>query len=266
MQQPRLFFIDIDGTLIGDVAPHLCEYELVDTLDKRVLHKCKASLADEMRNGLLRPGLSQFVNYVRSQHQPSEFFIYTASSKEWAHVIVPMIEKISGIKFNRPLFTRDQCSSSDGSAQKSIEKIAPIVNRVLKKKYGMMMSYADILNNSRFIDDNKVLSHLESKCLVLCPTYGYRNCFDVLRLVSLSSVNEHFDTICKILQKYKFFSSHVGPLTSADQFRSLYYLYLGKLFGSRDAESSVKADTFWVNLRNHHHLKANKQIHKNAHS
>ena len=76
-----------------------------------------------------------FMNYLKKNFSNYYVFIYTASDKEWAYKEINWIEKQNkDIKFNRPIFTRQECLKEDGKYSKSITRILPKIKKVDEKR------------------------------------------------------------------------------------------------------------------------------------
>ena len=137
MTTPVVFLLDLDGTLQGDIHPQLIEYELIRILNNNKKQQIKynlSKLSKDYNDGLLRPHLKDSLLSMKKKHSNIEFFVYTASSDNWAHFIIPQIEKILFGKkqiINKPYFTRSHCNA-DGS--KSIYNVKEEVIKSLKTK------------------------------------------------------------------------------------------------------------------------------------
>jgi hypothetical protein len=121
----------------------------------------------------LRPFLKQAILGMKKKHPNIEFFIYTASTEIWAHLIIPQIENILFGKnevINKPYFTREDCNN-DGS--KSINNVKANVINSLKAKYPK-----STFEHIYLVDNNIVLKTYELDKLIYCPSYEYKamNC------------------------------------------------------------------------------------------
>jgi hypothetical protein len=175
--EPYIFVIDLDGTIIGNCTYQCDIYnimELIKTSNKKDLNKYKI-LCDKCLNDsyndkslLIRPHFFYFVQSMKKLYPQSYFYIYTASEKKWAIKEISIIEKNYNFKFDRPLFTRDNCIiDNDGNIKKSIAKILPLI----KKNVKMPASY-DIKKHLLIIDNNPTFIDYKEN-LLLCPTYNY---------------------------------------------------------------------------------------------
>ena len=178
---PIVFLLDLDGTLQGNIHPQLVEYELIRELnliieqnnEKQFIKYNFTKLSKDYLNGLLRPFLKQAILGMKKKHPNIEFFIYTASTEMWAHLIIPQIERILFGKdelINKPYFTRKHCNS-DGS--KSIDNVRGRVVSTLRNKYPK-----STFEHIYLVDNNIVLKTHELNKLIYCPSYDYKamNC------------------------------------------------------------------------------------------
>lgn len=166
---PFIFILDLDGTIIGDCLyqvlinniDNILKQNLLKTNYKNMLSDC---YSDKMK--LLRPYFIYFMKHITQYNPLSQFYIYTASEKSWANKEVGFIEKTNNVKFNRPIFTRDDCIvDSYGMYKKSVEKILP---KILKNNKGIKINKKNIL----IIDNNKVFIDYFSN-IIICPSYEY---------------------------------------------------------------------------------------------
>ena len=154
--KPLIIVLDMDGTIIGDIRPQLQLVELHKSLksqDKRVNVLNVKDFQSRLRSGIVRPHLSKFIKKLKEYNNNIEFFIYTASEKKWAHFLVPHIEKAVGVKFNRPIFTRDDCTPD---YKKTVSNIIGGILKSLKKKYGVLL-YRQIIMRDSILENHSVL-------------------------------------------------------------------------------------------------------------
>ena len=169
--EPLIFILDLDGTIIGDCTYQVILYNIEEICKKYRIKSNSTSdniLMECYRpdSKLMRPFFKYFISYIRKHHPHSLFYIYTASEKSWANKEISLIEKTHNMKFNRPIFTRDDCiKDSYGQYRKSVKKILPKITRS-NKRYNIQSSKVLVIdNNSTFID--------YSNNFLLCPTYNY---------------------------------------------------------------------------------------------
>lgn len=192
---PYILLIDLDGTIQGDITPQLKEYVLQKSLG---IKSNKKLLAIDYQKGLLRPFFKDFMNMIDTYCKNEvEIFIYTASEKKWANYIVPIIESVTNVKFNRPIFTRDQCNMNNMTEKvKSLSIVKPAIMKMLKKQYKSITG-SDIINKIYLIDNNYVLK--ETNFLIKCPTYDKAVFINVLRTIDENMKQNKFKDICNVL-------------------------------------------------------------------
>jgi hypothetical protein len=190
MRKPFIIIFDIDQTIIGDVKllskeDNLLEFIFNICKKKGINTKCQNTELDmqvELKNGLLRPYVHDFIKFCDKKFKNVEVFFYTNSSYKWTNKILGKnIEKALNIKINRPFFTRENSMSQDW--KKSLANIYPLIIKSLLKKYPYMKDEKNtdyILNNRTiFIDDikNNIISY--TKRQLVCPEYNYYSYYDI---------------------------------------------------------------------------------------
>ena len=239
----QFIFIDIDGTIIGDITPQIAEWELIKRFEKSKMQQFKKNLCAQLENGLLRPYFGDFLESVKVNKE-CQFYIYTASDTIWANFIISVIENQIGIKFNRPLFTRKHCFIN--KAQKSLHYVAKIAYE--KNKHGTK-SLNEFLSKSILIDNNHVLSKQEENKLIICPTYHYIDVYDVLRMLSENTIIDNYHEISKLLYQYHMFPKiESGTHFSYQVFKSLYFSFIGSSIKDGLKYNKFVKDTFWLNI------------------
>lgn len=198
---PYIFILDIDGTMIGDITPQIILYELCLTLKDKHFKMNTRDFENKLSNGLIRPYLDTFIRKMTETFNKCEFFIYTSAERQWTHFLIPHIEKILKIKFNRPLFTRDNCQLINGDYKKNLNNILPKISQVLYKKYGKLDR--SILKEKLLIIDNNssVYDENDKKHLISCPTYDFKIAENIPVCVSNNIYNMYSQQILKILSR-----------------------------------------------------------------
>jgi hypothetical protein len=227
---PLLFFFDIDGTLVGDVSPLICMWEVAKRLNKAGLASVKKEAASILEGGLLRPGTGALIRTIRGKFRNSEIFVYTASDKKWAEFLVPCIEQVLDFKFNRPIFSRQNCISTSIDIRKSMKRILPNAVRTVKKNNPSCekLMHHHFQERMVLIDNSPVLINDEMKKWIPCPTYAFRGNFDVLKLLTEKEIRDNKDALIRILKSFKLFPNSINSCTF-QQFRIIYYQTLSKL-------------------------------------
>lgn len=256
---PTVMLLDLDGTVVGRVNALVCEYELTRqqamqtsvvqgpaaaTISKgpsssssmslpAALTRLKASFVSRLKWGIIRPHLDTFCKAAASASASSggksgvELFVYTASTPAWANYLVPCIETTLGVRFNRPILTRDHCvvvdaqgvvrgsASQDtvldgnstvaaGEIRKSIAGVLPLVVRALRKRYPALKTPADLKGRVVLIDNTPhvLARRSEDAMLIKCPTYDYLYAYDVLGGMSVDTLHRDFHKLAPTLRAY----------------------------------------------------------------
>jgi len=166
---PLVFILDLDGTIIGDCAYQAILFNIENILKSNSIKaKADSMLLDSYKpeSKLIRPYFKYFILTIKKHFPNALFYIYTASEKSWAEKEIKLIEKTHGFKFNRPLFTREDCIvDSFGNYRKSVKKILP---RIVKGNKKVKIQPNKIL----VIDNNAVFIDYASNFLQ-CPSYNH---------------------------------------------------------------------------------------------
>ena len=253
MDIPHIFILDLDGTIIGDCS-YQCEiFNIQNILMKNKAHgtvDCNKSLKEcyQTCSKLIRPDFKYFMNNMSSIYNNCSFYIYTASEKTWALKEIAIIEKENNIKFNRPIFTRDNCiKGSDGNMYKSVEKVLPTIlkncklNKIKNIKLLIKPNIFVIDNNPTFIDytDN----------LLLCPTYDYIKFNNLWDLIpdNYSDIKELKNYVNTLVAEKKLYSKK----GKKDKMMEKVHKWLYKKYkGVNKLNSKFENDTFWKDLTN----------------
>lgn len=226
--RPFNLLIDLDGTIIGNIGPQVKEYEFIRFLNRNITNGKKERyhttlLHDDMIAGLVRPGFAEAMYTIKKYHPSVKIYIYTASSYDWAHFVIPRLEKLlfNETFFNRPILTRNQCHPT--TFQKSIAKVRPL------------------LGNNHFtflVDNNPTLDLKEASQLVQCPSYEYTVVVDPLRSISPKNVTNYHNIIAQFLVNFN----------SDNEFemKQLLYMKLKKDYNHVKYENNkAKKDRYW---------------------
>ena len=245
MNAPFIFILDIDGTLIGDISPQVMLYEMVQemktTSKKTAMTFDVKDLTYKLENGILRPYFKEFVELMVSQFTDVELFIYTASQKKWALFLIKHIEKTFNVKFNRPIFTRDDCVLENNTYVKSIENIKPRILSSLKRSYPKLTM--DKLNNRMImIDNSQVFRKNELWKVIICPTYDFKYPENILSKIKPEVFCANHVSICSAVIKYMNQIPFTSKFLKFE--RHFYKTYLQDLFKLK----KVNNDTFWIQL------------------
>lgn len=236
----NVFIIDLDGTIIGDCI-YQCEMYKIGLILKKLGHKIKINdILDSHytdKSKLIRHHFITFIKTMKEIMPNSYFYIYTASEKKWAEIQIKLIEKNLNIKFDRPIFTRNDCDpiidDNKLSFTKSIEKI--------KKK--IKVPNPEII----IIDDKKVYIDNNHR-LINCKVYNYKSFCNYWDYIPINKINN------KVFLKFLtslMDESRLNPIyqPSSTKQKCDYYkwLYL-KTAEINKINKKYKKDKFWLYL------------------
>ena len=189
---PFIIIFDIDQTIIGNINMQSKENDLLEFIfntckKKGINTECQnidLDMREELKNGLLRPYVCEFIETCNKKFKNVEVFFYTNSTYKWTNKILgKSIEKALNIRINRPFFTRENSMSLSLDLKKSLANIYPLIIKSLLNKYPSMKYKKNteyILNNRTiFIDDikNNIISYTNRQ--LVCPAYDYFSYYDI---------------------------------------------------------------------------------------
>ena len=176
------------------------------------------AIVSRLRYGIIRPHVLEFCQGMKSVGGTSgvELFVYTASEASWANFFVPCVESALGMRFNRPILTRDHCvrQGADGtSIRKTIDGLRPILLRSLRRRYPGLRTVGDLSGRVLLVDNTPdvMADPRENARLVVCPTYPYAYVYDVLCRVPVDSLHSLFSRLVPVLVRNGMFPN--GPWT-----------------------------------------------------
>jgi hypothetical protein len=252
---PYVFVIDIDGTMIGNCSYQSQRYSLLNILRKmgyKVPSIASCSQAYSPQQALVRPGFSTFIKAMKKMYPKVYFYIYTASHKDWATQEVAWIEKLHGIQFKRPLFTRPDCVvDGTGNYRKSLQKILPRIMRSLTKKGERALTkneQAYIVENQLMIIDNNAVFLDRTDKLLLCPDYNYTLFEPLLDLIpeeamANSSVQQH---VISLINQNMVCPAPQGVSDRTEVFANQYLWLAKQCKNIAEMNNIYKMDDFWI--------------------
>lgn len=248
MVSPLVVVLDVDGTIIGDITPQIVLYEISNAIKAsggQMSYKFK-DLPSKLNNGIIRPYFAKFIKKTKETIPNIEFFIYTASEKQWATFIVKQIESAIGTKFNKPLFTRLNCIQSNNDIKKAIKNIKPAIFKALKKKYGLQN--INELNNRILVVDNRsdvYGNSYDSQYHVICPTYDYVYPENIPAFFTADEFKKHGSVVGGILER----TYGMKPVTNYLLFQEQFYFQYAKMLAKiREQNRNYINDTFYSRL------------------
>jgi hypothetical protein len=255
MDHPMVIVLDLDATIVGDVSWLALEKGLIQKYNQSTSHKIRynvAALKNDLKQGLLRPYVADALRSIQKKYATIEYFIYTASEAKWAEFLIPQIETIIGIKFNRPIFTRKHCRLKNGIYCKSFEFIKKAVLKHLTRKYGQISQDPFMI-----MIDNTERILMESCFQITCPSYNYKLPVDLLRNFPISHIPlfaPHIKTIIG-MDEQRSIESRIHFMMYYHKFmHSAYYkarksnrIYTNDMFWKRFAKAFINMHTSLVN-------------------
>jgi len=261
MELPYIFVIDWDGTIAGKVDFQSQQFSLYKHLQKngyKIKRTNPIPAAFYPGKKLIRPGLSYFMAKMKAMYGNVYFFIYTGSEKSWANQEIYWVEKTHNIKFERPIFVRNDCTvDTSGNIRKSITKIFPRILKAISKHHtaGLELSHSQKMEIMKhrimIIDNNQVYNDNVNKLLV-CPDYGYTVFENLLHGIPASAKNN--PEIQKILFGY-INQGILCPLSKDvdDPMKALskqYQWLAAKCESITKLNEIYQHDDFWIHLSN----------------
>lgn len=259
---PFVIIFDIDLTLIGKIRDCIEEANILDMIfsnckSKNITIDCNKinfNIENELKNGLLRPNLKDFVDFCNKKYKNVELFICTNSTHGWTNGgLVKNIEKVSGITFNKPYFTRDYTLISQ---EKGISIAYNDILKNLKHKYPILSKsnkYIEKVFQNRIIiidDIPNNYDNLNSKQIV-CPKYNFNPYYDIIdKICNIYKIDIKYINTPQILEycynNYIPFFTENGNEYQKDKsyisLQNILYLQEAKI------ENSKINDTFFLDL------------------
>ena len=229
MARDMAIVLDIDGTIIGNIATQRTIYSLL-------------SGKYEISKIPLRPHFLEFVKSVPK----AELFIYTASVPDWAETLISYIEKEYGITFNRPLFTRPNTIWTGNEYQKTLKNIMPVIKNTMCNKHKEDF-------NVLIVDNTNFYAPEDLPFLITCPTYNNTVRAYIKKSITASTYIKNKTHMDKTLSLC--LNSEIHPSSYEDFVRMLRNL---NSFSFKN-----KNDTFWKDmcglLKNKTHIQKIRQ-------
>lgn len=198
-----IIILDLDGTIIGNCCfqADLYNLQLIQKINKiKLINTNSLQKSYSSNSKLIRPFFIYFYKKVKYLYPNSHIYIYTASEKKWAYKEIEYIEKNLQIKFNRPIFTRDECVlNSNNEYKKLVKKILPKIKKNLHDKDNIEDKLLIIDNNNTFID------YLNN--FILCNTYDYIYYLDLWKNINFDYYlnNNLKNYVNKLIKNNKIF-------------------------------------------------------------
>lgn len=227
--------LDLDGTIIGDIRYQLQAYDLLKTIQKPAR---QLDISSRLKNGLVRPGFDKFVQDMKTYNV--ELFVYTASEKTWALQIVGLIEKLYSFKFNRPIFTRNECTNIQGEnvLKKNLKCIKPMIIKSLKKKHPNI----NLNNRLMMIDNSNVFYPEDMDSVLKCKTYNFKFPENLPSFIDFDTFTKYRERILELIKM-----PHMP--TNYHDFQRIFYIAYANLLNTVVHDNDKECiDRFWYNL------------------
>lgn len=243
--KPKVFILDLDGTLVGNMTSILVYHDIVDLVNVRAntnghaVLPCDTArvLQDAFVNGMARPGFLDF--YERNKD--AKFFIYTAAATMWARFVIDGLEKHWGVKFQRPLFTREDCIRSPTHIRyvKVVDMVLPRIEKSL--------GHTCDRNSITIIDDlPEAYVPMDRHLVFMCPCYMYgAGAVDVLEMLPKHIVLQYFNKILEVLENHM---NMQFDLEATRLHKSFMRQYRKHMWSYKVADTFVEQDTWWKNF------------------
>ena len=232
---PFIIIFDIDQTIIGNINMQSKENDLLEFIFNRCKKKginiecpnIDLDMQDELKNGLLRPYVREFIETCNKKFKNVEVFFYTNSTYKWTN-------KILG---------------------KSIEKalnIKSLLNKYPSMKDAQITEY--ILNNRTiFIDDikNNIISYTNRQ--LVCSAYDYFSYYDIYeKLITKYKMDPKIfnnkDILKYMEDNYIYIYNKNGSVFQKDKdYISISHMYKNK-YSKLSSELSKNTDTYFKDI------------------
>lgn len=229
MNKKYVFIIDLDETIIGNCIYQSQLWNIAKAYNSNV-NKILLEYYKEPSK-LIRPYFIYFIKKMRELYNDNVYiYIYTASSYEWANAEIKLIEKANNIKFNRPIFTRNDCIKSKKSAYwiKSIDKI--------KSKIKVKNADYIIIDDSNVYNDNNNLQ-------LFCRPYQYKAFCNIRLHIPIINIPEYCKgIICPFINIHEINDDNINI--------KMYKWLYKKCKKIEKTNNQFKYDKFWLHLTN----------------
>lgn len=260
---PFIIIFDIDLTIIGNIDIVMKELVFLEYLynvckKKGINTKCPSmdliDIQDVLKDGLLRPNVSDFINFCDTKFKNIEVFFYTNSGYSWTNDFLgKKLEQALKIKINRPFFTRE--NSMNLTMKKSLANIYPTIIGSLAKRYPSLNDgdIAEYVMNNRmiFIDDIKDNIFAYTNRQVVCPAYNYTPYYEIYeKCITKYKIDPQIFNDKEIL-KYMSDNSILIYHNNGNVWQqSKEYIAISNMYYTKHAEiSKIKnADTYYKDL------------------
>jgi hypothetical protein len=242
---PVIFVFDMDETIIGVSNPlfNVIEFRRfvrdgmktgkIPTNGRSSINSLQ--LASILPDQMMRPGFKEAVFSIKKMYPTAEFFLYSAGTAEYVKDVVTWIEKKSGIKFRRPLLSRQQTIRSETSQiVKSLDLHINTMLDILIKDYPALQyeQYRAAVAASRIIhiDDRPDILWEGNDKLITCPAFSYVPFVDVTTGVDPCIVKS--ELVQEFLKKQNDNDVFIEPdaTSTCDERDAEYHIFMAEQF------------------------------------
>jgi len=242
-----IFVLDLDGTIIGDCVYQAEIYKICLILSKLGIKIKINEILDNYykeKSRLVRPYFTYFMRKMREIYPSISIYIYTASEKKWAEKEINIIEKTLDIKFNRPIFTRNDCIKVYSKEEDRIDYKKSI--EMIKKRMRVKDKDAEIM----IIDDKDVYIDNRER-MIKCDIYNYRYFCNYWDYIPIEKVNNKiFLKYLRTLIDNNRLNPNYNPMTMKQSINYYKWLYEKTMEINRKNNKRYKDDKFWLKLTN----------------
>lgn len=241
MAPPWVFVLDLDGTVVGDVAAYACEHALLVAHGAR-LDGFKRALVDAMDDGLVRPGFGRLLDALA--RADARLFVYTASEGAWARVLVGCIARRYGVRVEH-VFCRASCAKDRDTFElrKSVARIYPRVRKILARE-GVVLG-GDASAHVVVVDDSPdAYPPSEAAMVVRAPPYAGRPTpHDVTRFLAPATLRRRFGDVADALEACGVVAARPSTTSYAEFLRSYHAALANEAYA---VERRGRADDRWM--------------------
>lgn len=257
---PIIFILDMDECIIGK-SKYIVNYEIL--INNYILNNCKnkklvGDICKINKNlwkhyefpNYIRPYFKDFIVNIKKIFKNVEFFIFSFGIKQYVENTIEYIEDNIDLKFNRPLFTRDDgIRKIDNSYIKDINGFQEIIMKSIKSKYSKK-DIEEIFNNRLIIIDDRK-DFWDNQHLIICNPYQYTP-IPYLDYSFLNLIRTNEDILNYIKNSNnKLFPSYLSSSNSYDDFYLNYHLYTSEIIRENlQINNEAIKDDFFKNLLN----------------
>jgi hypothetical protein len=242
-----IFVLDLDGTIIGDCVYQAEIYKIGLILSKLGIKVKINEILNSFymeKSRLVRPYFQYFMRKMSEMYPSISIYIYTASERRWAEKEIGIIEKALDIKFNRPIFTRDDCIETYSKEDNRIDYKKSI--ELIRKKMRVKDRNGEIM----IIDDKDVYIDNNDR-LIKCELYNYKYFCNYWEYIPIGRVdNKVFMKYLRSLIDNKRLNPNYNPMTMKQSMNYYKWLYEKTMEINRKNNKRYKDDKFWLKLTN----------------